>query len=124
MTKDYCRFLRHLFKCANDQPERDPRSPEHRSISSCLQLAIPTSRTLLTYGINLRLDRQSQRDGGAYMVLGMVDLKTPRLLGGDPQKAVAEMEKGLPFVRTNAFCVFICPRLIKPWAVPQTRVTN
>ena len=50
----------------------------------------------------LKID-EGYQDGSAYMVLGLVDLKTPRLLGGDPQKAVAEMEKGLPFARTNLF---------------------
>jgi Tfp pilus assembly protein PilF len=50
----------------------------------------------------LKID-EGYQDGSAYMVLGLVDLKTPRLLGGDPQKSVAEMEKGLRFVRTNAF---------------------
>ncbi|MBD0369900.1 MAG: tetratricopeptide repeat protein [Pyrinomonadaceae bacterium] len=50
----------------------------------------------------LRLDEGFQ-DGSAYMVLGLVDLKAPKLLGGDPQKAVAEMEKGLRFGEKNAF---------------------
>jgi len=50
----------------------------------------------------LRID-EGYQDGGAFMVLGLVDLKTPRLLGGDPERAVAEMEKGLRYIRTNAF---------------------
>lgn len=50
----------------------------------------------------LKLD-EGYQDGSAYMVLGLVDLKAPKLLGGDPQKAVAEMEKGLRFGETNAF---------------------
>ena len=50
----------------------------------------------------LKLD-EGYQDGSAYMVLGLVDLKTPKLLGGDPQKAVEEMEKGLRFGETNAF---------------------
>jgi tetratricopeptide (TPR) repeat protein len=37
------------------------------------------------------------------MVLGLLDLKAPKIVGGDPQKAVAEMEKGLRFGATNAF---------------------
>jgi tetratricopeptide (TPR) repeat protein len=43
------------------------------------------------------------QDGSAYMVLGLLELKTPKLLGGDSQKAVAEMEKGLRFGPGNAF---------------------
>ena len=50
----------------------------------------------------LKLD-EGYQDGSAYMVLGLVDLKTPALLGGDRQKAVQEMEKGLRFGETNAF---------------------
>lgn len=50
----------------------------------------------------LKLD-EGYQNGSAYMVLGLVDLKAPRLLGGDPQKAVAEMEKGLRFGEANAF---------------------
>jgi Tfp pilus assembly protein PilF len=49
----------------------------------------------------LKLD-EGYQNGSAYMVLGLVALKTPRLLGGDRQKAVAEMEKGLRFGETNA----------------------
>jgi tetratricopeptide (TPR) repeat protein len=50
----------------------------------------------------LKID-EGYQDGSAYMVLGLVDLKAPKLLGGDPQKAVTEMEKGLRFGETNAF---------------------
>lgn len=50
----------------------------------------------------LSLD-EGYQSGSAHMVLGLVDLKAPRLLGGDRQKAVAEMEKGLRFGETNAF---------------------
>ena len=50
----------------------------------------------------LRLD-EGYQDGSAYMVLGLVDLKTPALLGGDRQKAVETMEKGLRFGEGNAF---------------------
>lgn len=46
---------------------------------------------------------QGYQDGSAYMVLGLVDLKAPKIVGGDPQKAVTEMEKGLRFGNTNAF---------------------
>jgi tetratricopeptide (TPR) repeat protein len=46
---------------------------------------------------------EGYQDGSAYMVLGLVYLQTPKLVGGDPQKAVDEMEKGLRFGKTNAF---------------------
>jgi len=50
----------------------------------------------------LRLN-EGYQDGSAYMVLGLVDLKAPKLVGGNPQKAVSELEKGLRFGKTNAF---------------------
>jgi len=46
---------------------------------------------------------EGYQDGSAYMVLGLVDLKAPKIVGGDPQKAVSELEKGLRFGKTNAF---------------------
>ncbi len=46
---------------------------------------------------------EGYQDGSAYMVLGLLDLKAPKILGGDPQKAVTEMEKGLRFGGKNAF---------------------
>jgi tetratricopeptide (TPR) repeat protein len=46
---------------------------------------------------------EGYQDGSAYMVLGLVDLKAPKIVGGDPQKAVSEMEKGLQFGASNAF---------------------
>jgi len=46
---------------------------------------------------------EGYQDGSAYMVLGLVDLKAPKIVGGDPQRAVTEMEKGLRFGGTNAF---------------------
>lgn len=49
----------------------------------------------------LKLD-EGYQDGSAYMVLGLVDLKAPKLMGGDTQKAVAELEKGLRFGESNA----------------------
>jgi Tfp pilus assembly protein PilF len=49
----------------------------------------------------LKLD-EGYQDGSAYMVLGLVDLKAPKLMGGDAQKAVAELEKGLRFGEGNA----------------------
>ncbi|HJZ82515.1 MAG TPA: TRAP transporter TatT component family protein [Pyrinomonadaceae bacterium] len=46
---------------------------------------------------------EGYQDGSAYMVLGLLDLKTPRIAGGDPERAVNEMEKGLQFGQANAF---------------------
>ena len=50
----------------------------------------------------LRLD-EGYQNGSAYMVLGLVYLNAPAIVGGDPKKAVEEMEKGLPFGEPNAF---------------------
>jgi tetratricopeptide (TPR) repeat protein len=50
----------------------------------------------------LKLD-EGYQDGSAYMVLGLLDLKAPKIVGGDPQRAVAELEKGLRLGGTNAF---------------------
>lgn len=50
----------------------------------------------------LRLD-EGYQNGSVYMVLGLVYLNAPSLLGGDPKKAVEEMEKGLQFGEPNAF---------------------
>lgn len=50
----------------------------------------------------LRLD-EGYQNGSAYMVLGLVDLNAPSIVGGDPKRAVEEMEKGLPFGEPNAF---------------------
>jgi len=49
---------------------------------------------------------EGYQDGSAYMVMGLVDLKAPKIVGGDPQKAVGEMERGLRFGSTNAFLRF------------------
>jgi len=46
---------------------------------------------------------EGYQDGSAYMVLGLLDLKAPRIAGGDPQRAVQELEKGLQFGAGNAF---------------------
>ena len=40
--------------------------------------------------------------GSAYMVLGQVDLELPRLMGGDPEEAVKNLEKGVQFGQDNA----------------------
>src|SRR6185436_18463013 len=50
----------------------------------------------------LRLD-EGYQNGSAYMVLGLVDLNAPSIVGGDPKKAVEEMEKGLRYGEPNAF---------------------
>jgi Tfp pilus assembly protein PilF len=50
----------------------------------------------------LRLN-EGYQDGSAYMVLGLVYLNAPSIVGGDPKKAVEEMEKGLRFGEPNAF---------------------
>ena len=46
---------------------------------------------------------EGYQDGSAYMVLGLLDLKAPRIAGGDPQRSVSELEKGLQFGKGNAF---------------------
>ena len=46
---------------------------------------------------------EGYQDGSAYMVLGLVYLNAPKLVGGDPNKAVELMEKGLRFGEPNAF---------------------
>jgi tetratricopeptide (TPR) repeat protein len=38
-----------------------------------------------------------------YMVLGLLDLKAPWIAGGNSQRAVSELEKGLQFGKGNAF---------------------
>ena len=50
----------------------------------------------------LRLD-EGYQNGSAHMVLGLVYLNAPSIVGGDPKKAVEEMEKGLRFGEPNAF---------------------
>src|SRR5437667_2139785 len=48
----------------------------------------------------IKLDEKYQ-DGSAYMVLGQVYLESPRLLGGDTQKAISYLEKGLRLAPDN-----------------------
>lgn len=48
----------------------------------------------------LKLDEGFQ-GGSAYLVLGQIELETPRLLGGDPRRAVELFEKGLRFGEDN-----------------------
>jgi Tfp pilus assembly protein PilF len=50
----------------------------------------------------LRLD-EGYQNGSPYMVLGLLYLNAPGIVGGDPQKAVELMEKGLRFGEPNAF---------------------
>jgi tetratricopeptide (TPR) repeat protein len=50
----------------------------------------------------LRQD-EGYQNGSAHMVLGLVYLNAPSIVGGDPKKAVEEMEKGLRFGEPNAF---------------------
>jgi Tfp pilus assembly protein PilF len=50
----------------------------------------------------LRLD-EGYQNGSAYMVLGMLYLEAPALLGGNPEMAVSEMEKGVKIGDANAF---------------------
>jgi hypothetical protein len=49
----------------------------------------------------IKLDEKYQ-SGSAYMVLGQVYLEAPGLLGGDTQKAIAYLEKGLRFGADNS----------------------
>lgn len=49
----------------------------------------------------LKLDEGFQA-GSAYMALGQLYLEAPRMLGGDKQKAIGYLEKGLHFGESNA----------------------
>ncbi len=49
----------------------------------------------------LKFDERFQ-GGSAYMVLGQLYLQAPRILGGDHQKAVENLEKGLRFGKDNS----------------------
>jgi tetratricopeptide (TPR) repeat protein len=49
----------------------------------------------------LKID-ESFQSGSAYMALGQVYLKAPRILGGDVGKAIDYLEKGLKFGPNNA----------------------
>lgn len=50
----------------------------------------------------IKLD-EGYQSGSAYMALGQVYLKAPGMLGGDEQKGVGYLEKGLRFGENNAF---------------------
>jgi tetratricopeptide (TPR) repeat protein len=49
----------------------------------------------------IKLD-EGYQSGSAYMVLGQVYLQAPRMLGGDVQKAIEYLEKGMKFGPENA----------------------
>lgn len=49
----------------------------------------------------LRIDEQFQ-GGSAHLALGQLYLQAPRILGGDYQKAIEHLEKGLKFGSNNA----------------------
>ena len=49
----------------------------------------------------LQLD-ESYAGGSAYLGLGQLYLKAPKIMGGDSKKAVEYLEKGLRFGSTNA----------------------
>ena len=49
----------------------------------------------------MKIDEQFQ-GGSAHLALGQLYLKAPRLLGGDYQKAIEYLEKGLKFGSNNA----------------------
>jgi len=49
----------------------------------------------------LKID-EGYQNGSAYLGLGQLYLQAPRVLGGDPQKAIENLEKGLRFGSTNA----------------------
>ena len=49
----------------------------------------------------IKLD-ESYQSGSAYMALGQLYLEAPRMLGGDSQKAVEYLEKGLRYGSENA----------------------
>ncbi|HYJ47343.1 MAG TPA: TRAP transporter TatT component family protein, partial [Pyrinomonadaceae bacterium] len=49
----------------------------------------------------IKLDEGFQA-GSAYMALGQIDLEAPKMIGGDPTRAVQVLEKGLRFGNDNA----------------------
>jgi tetratricopeptide (TPR) repeat protein len=49
----------------------------------------------------IKLDEGFQ-GGSAYLALGQLDLELPDVLGGDPERAVAELERGLKVGENNA----------------------
>lgn len=53
----------------------------------------------------IKLDEGFQA-GSAYLALGQIDLDLPDVMGGDPERAVAELERGLKFGENNALLRF------------------
>lgn len=53
----------------------------------------------------IKLDEGFQA-GSAYLALGQIDLDLPDVMGGDPVRAVAELERGLKFGEDNALLRF------------------
>jgi tetratricopeptide (TPR) repeat protein len=49
----------------------------------------------------IKLDEGFQ-GGSAYLALGQIDLDLPDVMGGDPERAAAELERGLKFGENNA----------------------
>ncbi|MDT7605313.1 MAG: hypothetical protein QOF61_3310 [Acidobacteriota bacterium] len=49
----------------------------------------------------LKLD-ESYEGGSAFLALGQLDLELPQMLGGDPTRAAANLEKGLRYGANNA----------------------
>jgi tetratricopeptide (TPR) repeat protein len=49
----------------------------------------------------IKLDEGFQ-GGSAYLALGQLDTELPKMLGGDPERAVATLEKGLRYGSNNA----------------------
>lgn len=45
---------------------------------------------------------ESYQGGSAFLALGQVDLELPEMLGGDPNRAVANLEKGLRYGADNS----------------------
>jgi tetratricopeptide (TPR) repeat protein len=53
----------------------------------------------------IKLDEGFQA-GSAYLALGQIDLDLPDVMGGDPERAAAELERGLKFGENNALLRF------------------
>ncbi|HVG30567.1 MAG TPA: TRAP transporter TatT component family protein [Pyrinomonadaceae bacterium] len=49
----------------------------------------------------LQLD-ESFQGGSAFLALGQLDVELPKMLGGDPERAVATLEKGMRYGSNNA----------------------
>ncbi|MGH9942871.1 MAG: TRAP transporter TatT component family protein, partial [Pyrinomonadaceae bacterium] len=49
----------------------------------------------------LKLD-EGYQGGSAFMVLGRLDVELPKMLGGDPERAVKTLERGLRYGENNS----------------------